>query len=72
MILTLNNLAERYKCLPSEALAKGSTLDLYVLDVSTKWSKRQQDIADGKIQDDHGLSPQQMQAMLDNVRKGAT
>lgn len=43
MILTLDNLAHRYNCLPSEALSRANTLDLYVLDVSAKWSKYQQD-----------------------------
>jgi len=38
MIITLDNLAHRYQCLPSEALGRATTFDLYVLDISTKWS----------------------------------
>jgi len=48
MVITLDNLAHRYSCLPSEVLRRGSTFDLYVLDVSTKWSNYQQDKADGR------------------------
>lgn len=41
MILTVHNLAENYKCLPSEVLHRATTFDLYVLDVHTKWVKYQ-------------------------------
>jgi hypothetical protein len=37
MILTIHNLADAYKLLPSEVLSKGNTFDLYVLDVYTKY-----------------------------------
>lgn len=37
MFLTLDNLAHRYNCLPSEAMARGTTFDLYVLDISAKY-----------------------------------
>ena len=48
MILTLDNLASRYHCLPSEALARADTLDLYVLDIGAKWSNHQYEKANGK------------------------
>jgi hypothetical protein len=41
MVLTLDNLAHRYQCLPSEALDRASTFDLYVLDISAKWHNYQ-------------------------------
>jgi len=47
MALSLDNLAHRYNCLPSEALARATTFDLYVLDISAKYSKYQQDKAAG-------------------------
>ncbi len=50
MIITLNNLAKEYGLLPSEALSRATTFDLYVLDVSTRWVSYRQDIAEGKIQ----------------------
>ena len=68
MVLTLHNLAEKYKCLPSEALQRGNTLDLYVLDVSTKWLIYQQDQADGKVPSAKHPSQKEMLAMIARVR----
>lgn len=42
MVLTVHNLAETYKCLPSRVMEQATTFDLYVLDVHTKWVKYQQ------------------------------
>ena len=39
-------MAHRYHMLPTEALARGTTFDLYVLDLSAKWVKYQQEQAD--------------------------
>jgi hypothetical protein len=44
--LTLDNLAKRYGCLPSDVWARADTLDLYVLDVSSQWSKHQNEQED--------------------------
>lgn len=68
MILTLNNLAEKYKCLPSEALARGNTLDLYVLDISTKWVKYQNDKAEGKVPQEKVPSQEELMAMISRTR----
>ena len=70
MMLTLDNLAHRYNCLPSYALANASTLDLHVLDVSAKWSKYQNDKAEGKNSANlnPSLSVEQMQNMINRVR----
>jgi hypothetical protein len=35
--------------LPSEALSRATTFDLYVLDVSTRWISYKQDLAEGKV-----------------------
>ena len=67
MILTLDNLATRYHCLPSQAMAQGTTFDLYVLDVSAKWNKRQQDISDGKTVE-HNLTQAEMFNMIARAR----
>lgn len=48
MLLTLDNLAKRYKCLPSEVYSRADTLDLYVMSLANKWQKYQQDRAEGK------------------------
>lgn len=72
MYLTLDNLAHRYNCLPSEALTRATTLDLYVLDVSARWSKYQQEKAE------HGneyvkpapkLSVEEMKAMIARTKE---
>ena len=71
MVLTLDNLAHRYKCLPSEALARATTLDLHVLDVSAKWSKYQSDKAEGKTSATitPNLSQEEMLAMINRVKE---
>ena len=70
MVLTLHNLAEKYKCLPSEALQRGNTFDLYVLDISTKWMNYQQDKAEGKVPKSKQPSQEEMLAMIKSVRSG--
>lgn len=68
MILSLDNLASRYHCLPSEAMSRGSTFDLYVLDVSARWARHQQDVADGKVPEKKALTVEQMKAMIASAR----
>lgn len=50
MLLALHNLAESYKILPSEALDRASTFDLYVLDLHLKYNNYLQ----AQSQDDSG------------------
>jgi hypothetical protein len=70
MVLTLDNLAHRYNVLPSEALERATTFDLYVLDVSAKWSKYQSDLADGKVtKPTQQLSQEQMVEMIKRVKE---
>jgi hypothetical protein len=63
--------------LPSDILAKGSTFDMYVLDVATRWVKYQQEQADGKESVTKRTSrsqptQQEMLAMIERVKqKGA-
>lgn len=68
MMLTLDNLAYRYHCLPSEALQRATTLDLHVLDVSTKWSIHRQDVIEGKTPDGPLPNVEQMKQMIANAR----
>jgi hypothetical protein len=68
MLLTLDNLANRYNCLPSQALANGTTFDLHVLDVSAKWSKRQDEISNGKAPSAKQPTQEEMLAMIERVR----
>lgn len=69
MLLTIDNLASRYNCLPSQALELGTTFDLHVLDVSAKWSKRQQDIAEGKTPKAKIPTQDEMLAMIQRVKE---
>lgn len=70
MLLTLDNLAQRYKCLPGEAMTRATTFDLRVLEVQAQWDRRQRDIAEGKTPAKAvpKLSQQQMTAMLNRVK----
>ena len=68
MILTLDTLGERYGRLPSEVLAQGSTLDLYIMDAALTYRDYQQKKADGKYTETHTDSD--LQAILDKARNG--
>lgn len=76
MLLTLHNLAKTYKMLPSEALAKGTTFDLYILDTFHRYSKYQQAKAEGKAvpmgKPRSALTQEQMKAMLAAARANHT
>jgi len=69
MLITLDNLATRYHCLPSEALSRADTLDLHILDVSAKYAQRQQDLRDGKISLVPNLSQAKMREMIQAVKE---
>ena len=68
MIITLDNLASRYHCLPSEALARSTTFDLYVLDVSSRWSNYQQEMAATGRPPVPKLSQERMLDMIKQVK----
>ena len=73
MLLSLDNLAHRYHVLPTEALARGTTFDLYVLDLGTKWVKYQQEQADlearGIKTTARQPSQEEMLAMIERTRQ---
>lgn len=70
MILTLDNLAHRYNCLPSEALARATTLDLHVLDISARWSNKQSAEANNSGETiTPKLSVDEMKSMIARVRE---
>lgn len=70
MMITLDNLAHRYNCLPSEALARATTLDLMVLDVGARWANKKHNEANGKKEETvtPKLSVEEMKSMIDRVR----
>jgi hypothetical protein len=70
LAITLDNLSHRYNCLPSQALACATTLDLYVLDISTRWYKYQQDKANGAIDTQPRPNEAEMLRMVERVKQG--
>ena len=72
MILSLHNLAKTYKLLPSEALTKGTTFDLYVLDIHHRYIKYQEAKAEGKAVPQtpsrHSLTQDRMKEMIEQAR----
>ena len=69
-LVSLDRLASRYHLLPSQALESGTTFDLYVMDVAVRYERYRHEIETGAKKETN-LSHQQMQAMIDRVRKGA-
>jgi hypothetical protein len=68
MLLTLDNLAHRYQCLPSEALVRANTFDLRVLEISGRWSQRQHEAAERGQPQGSSRQPNQEQ-LLDMIRR---
>jgi hypothetical protein len=67
MMLSLDNLAHRYGVLPTEALIRGTTLDLRVLDVSARWQQHQQ--KGDSLPKATTFSNDQMLAMLNSAKQ---
>jgi len=63
MMLSIDNLANRYGCLPSEAIERGSTFDFKVMDISAKWAKYNRDKAE--VEADGGVMPSKMPTQED-------
>ena len=73
MLLTLHNLAKTYKMLPSEALARATTFDLYILDTFHRYSKYQEERQKGNHTMAQGmkkpaLSIDQLKAMNERAK----
>lgn len=66
-ILILDTLGQRYGRLPSEVLASGSTLDLYVMDAAMSWHDVQQKRANGQVADTY--TQDDMVAMLQRAKE---
>jgi hypothetical protein len=56
MILTLDTLGERYGRLPSEVLAQGSTLDIFIMDAALTYRDYQQKKSQNQYADQHTTS----------------
>ena len=68
MFVTLHTLAQTYHLLPSEALARATTFDLYVLDNYSRFMNYQDAKANGKAAPSKNLSVDEMKAMIERVK----
>jgi len=69
MLVSLDNVAQRYGVLPSVALATGDTLDLLVLQTATRFSEYQNS---DEYKNNHGKTVNELQRMLEGVKHGNT
>lgn len=75
MVLTVDNLAHRYKLLPSEVLARADTFDLHVMDVATRYLKVQRQKYENERLNPQApptpiLSVKEMKDMIARTRSG--
>jgi hypothetical protein len=68
MLVTLHTLAQTYNLLPSEALGRATTFDLYVLDNYSRFIKYQEAKASGKAAPAPALTQEQMKAMIERAK----
>lgn len=68
LAITLDNLAHRYNCLPSYALSNANTIDLYVLDVSSRWNRYQTERANGEVSSTSRPDEAEMLKMLERAK----
>ena len=67
MLLTIDNLAQKYSMLPTQVLTNATTFDLCVLDVSTKYVKYQHDKENAELIGNNKIPTQsEMIQMLKN------
>jgi hypothetical protein len=72
MLLTVHNLADAYKILPSEVMDRGTTFDLYILDLHSRWVKYQQQREEAHKQGlpvPKKLSQEQMKEMIRKTKE---
>ena len=69
MLITLHTLAQTYNLLPSEALARATTFDLYVLDNYSRFIKYQEAKQSGDAPPPkRNLSQAEMKAMIERAK----
>jgi hypothetical protein len=73
MVIALHNLARNYKLLPSEALERATTFDLYVLDVYNRRQNYEQELEEAKHRGSapppKKLSQEELLAMFNRVKE---
>jgi hypothetical protein len=68
MLVTLHTLAQTYHLLPSEALARATTFDLFVLDNYSRFINYQEAKANGKAAPAPTLGVEQMKTMVEQAK----
>jgi len=66
MLLSLDNVAQRYGVLPSVALRQGNTIDLLVLHTASKYNEWQQT---DEYKNNKGHTTKALQRMLEGVKR---
>ena len=64
MLISLDNVAQRYGVLPSVALKQGTTVDLLVLQTASKYAEWQQT---DEYKNNKGKTVKELQRMVDGV-----
>ena len=64
MLISLDNVAQRYGVLPSVALKQGTTVDLLVLQTASKYADWQQT---DEYKNNKGKTVKELQRMVDGV-----
>ena len=64
MLVTLDNLAQRYHLLPSQALERATTFDLYVQRVANGYQHYRDQVANGGPKPPPKLNQKQLEAMV--------
>jgi hypothetical protein len=68
----LDTMASRYHLLPSEIIAKGDSLDYYILDAALSWHRQTEQKARAEVEGKPApvsMPVNKLQDMLDKVRK---
>lgn len=65
-MLMLDSLAHRYGCLPSEVIARATTLDLFVIDAAISYDNYQQRLQSGKLAEEYSTT--ELQSMMKDFR----
>lgn len=69
-MITIDNLAHRYGCLPSEIITNATTFDLEVLHVSSKWEIESRKRAErGETTSSATITQDKMLQMVENAKK---
>lgn len=67
-MITIDSIAHRYGCLPSEVMQRATTWDLYVADIAAQHENWQYNKAQGIKQSAPVPTTEELQAMIDRTR----